>query len=195
MADHELISAQLAVLAARLPAQAVEELADGLQESYEHHLRCHGDSEVAARAAIAQFGDAEMITAAFVRASPWRRMNLALLATGPIMAAVWAAALLSGHAWDWPLPAPAKILYGVALLSAAIMLAFSALTTRNYRRMRRAVTSAAIGLILLDLVMMIAVLTLAPTLTWPMAIAIPASLLRVLAVGRTLPAASAAQLY
>ncbi|GAA2208275.1 hypothetical protein GCM10009850_037330 [Nonomuraea monospora] len=191
MAGHELISAQLNILAERLPARAVEELADGLHESYEHHLRRHGDPGAAARAAIAEFGDAEAVTAAFVRASPWRRMALTLLATGPVMAAIWATALVSGQAWAWPLPAPVKILYGLALLTAVGVLAASALATHAYRQTRGAVTGAALGLILLDLSMVISVLALSPGPVWPVAIAVPASLLRILAVGRMLPAALA----
>lgn len=60
MAGHHLIDAQLTVLATRLPAQAVEELADGLLEAYEARL-ADADPDVAARAAIAEFGDADTI--------------------------------------------------------------------------------------------------------------------------------------
>ncbi|GAA3814949.1 hypothetical protein GCM10022226_39720 [Sphaerisporangium flaviroseum] len=192
MAGHELISAQLDILGARLPAQAVDELADGLRESYEHHLSRHRDPEAAARAAIAEFGDAETVTAAFVHASPWRRLALKLLITGPIMAAVWATALLSGQAWAWPVPLPFKILYGLALVGVVGLLATAVMARHAYRRMRRAVTGAALALILLDLLMVTAVLTVSPGSLWPIAVAVPASLLRVLSVARTLPAAMAA---
>ena len=38
MAHHHLIEDYLATLRRRLPADAVDELADGLAETYQHHL-------------------------------------------------------------------------------------------------------------------------------------------------------------
>jgi hypothetical protein len=108
MAGHELIAAQLDILARRLPAQAVQELADGLAEAYEAQLAALGDPGAAARAAITEFGDAEVITAAFVRDSPWRRTAMALLATGPVMAALWAVTLISARMWTWPIAPPLR---------------------------------------------------------------------------------------
>jgi hypothetical protein len=93
VAGHELIEAQLAILSARLPAQAVDELTDGMRETYQARLALLGDGEAAAREAIVAFGDADEVTAAFSRDSPWRRMALVLLATGPVMAALWGASL------------------------------------------------------------------------------------------------------
>jgi hypothetical protein len=88
MAEHELISTQLNILAVRLPAPAVDELADGLYEAYETQLAEHRDPDAAAHLALAQFGDADTVTAAFIRHSPWRRTALALLATGPLIGAL-----------------------------------------------------------------------------------------------------------
>lgn len=187
MAGHELIAAQLAILAARLPAEAVEELADGLHQAYEDQLRRHGDPDIAAQTAIAEFGDAETVTAAFVRASPWRRTAMTLLATAPIMAAVWAATLVTGQAWTWPLPTPVKVLYGVALLTVVGMLITATLLPRAYQQTRVAVIVSASGLILLDGLMMIGALHFTTGPAWPLAAAIPASLIRVLAVVRALP--------
>ncbi|MFG1969088.1 hypothetical protein ACGFJC_07180 [Nonomuraea fuscirosea] len=187
MAGHELIAAQLGILAVRLPAEAVEELADGLHEAYADQLRRHGDPDVAARAAIAEFGDAETVTAAFVRVSPWRRTALMLLATGPILAALWAATLITGQAWAWPLPTPVKVLYGVALLTVVGLLLAAALRPRVYRRTRLTVIAGALGLILLDGLMMTTALHFSTGPVWPLAAAVPASLIRLLAVVRALP--------
>ena len=38
MASHQLIDDYLARLAQRLPADAVDELADGITETWQHHL-------------------------------------------------------------------------------------------------------------------------------------------------------------
>lgn len=104
MAGHELIAAQISVLADRLPASAVEELVDGLQETYEARLDELQDPDAAARAAIAEFGDADTVTAAFFRQSPWRRVAVALLISGPFMGVAWGLSLVSTHAWNWPVP-------------------------------------------------------------------------------------------
>ncbi len=191
MADHHLIAAQLHTLAARLPHQAVEELADGLHEAYDHHLRRHGDPDLAARQAIADFGDADTVTTAFVRASPWRRTALTLLATGPLMAAAWAPALITAHAWTWPIPLPIKALYGLALLTVAALLATATLTRRTYHRTRTATIAATSGLIVLDGLMVTAATVTVTEPAWPMAVATTASVVRILATLRTLPTALA----
>ncbi|MEU0485326.1 hypothetical protein ABZ260_39870 [Streptosporangium sp. NPDC006013] len=191
MAGHDLITAQLDVLAARLPVQAMEELADGLEEAYELHLDACGDPEQAARAAIAEFGDADMVTAAFLRESPWRRTAIVLLLTGPLMAIAWAVTLLTAGAWTWPLPLPAKILYGAALVTIVCALVAVAREKRAYRRTRLTMIGSALGLIILDVLMLTVIAVMAPILVWPMAVAVPASAIRILAIARRLPAAIA----
>src|SRR6266508_2975648 len=62
MADHALITSHLAVLADRLPAEAVNELADGLEETFQHHLRRGLSRADAAAAAVAEFGRPEQVT-------------------------------------------------------------------------------------------------------------------------------------
>ncbi|MFI6317565.1 permease prefix domain 1-containing protein [Nonomuraea sp. NPDC050556] len=186
MAGHELISAQLAILAARLPAQAVEELADGLHEAYEAQLDGH-DPDAAARAAIAEFGDAETITAAFFRDSPWRRMAVLLLATGPFMGLVWGLSLVSARAWNWPIPVGVRLTYGALLLAVAGTLLAVALERRAYRRARAATLAGAMGLMALDVAMLVAVVSVPSVALWPLLLAVPASLIRVLATLRALP--------
>ncbi|MEV0819955.1 hypothetical protein [Nonomuraea rubra] len=191
MAGHELIAAQIAVLARRLPAPAVEELSDGLEETYEAHLAELGDPDAAARAALAAFGDAETIAAAFVRASPWRRTARALLATGPLMAVIWAATLIAGQAWTWPIPWPVKLAFGVTLTAVAALLATAGLARGAYRRGRAATLAGMAGLVVLDGLMVTAALAAAGW-AWPTAAAISASVIRMVAAARALPAARAA---
>jgi hypothetical protein len=188
MAVHELIAAQLGVLSSRLPAQAVEELADGLQEAYESRLAECSDQDAAALAAIAEFGDADTITAAFFRQSPWRRMAVTLLITGPFMGALWGLTLVSAQVWNWPIPWALKIAYGVTLLAVAATLLTVALEKRAYRRSQAATLIGAVGLLALDAGMLAAVVTVSPVLAWwPLALAIPASLVRIIATVRALP--------
>jgi hypothetical protein len=187
VAGHELITAQLDILTTRLPPRAVEELADGLEEAYDRCLEVCGDPETAARAAIAEFGDADTVTAAFFHESPWRRTALALLATGPVMATAWGTALLTADAWTWPVPLSARILYGTALATIVALLVTVIREKHAYRRTRPVTVAAAVGLIILDGLALTMIATMATVPTWPLAIAVPASLIRILATIRALP--------
>jgi hypothetical protein len=51
---------------------------------------------------MAEFGDADLIAAAFTRAHPARRAARRLLAAGPVVGADWPLILPSGG--QWPLP-------------------------------------------------------------------------------------------
>jgi hypothetical protein len=186
MAGHTLIDAHLAELARQLPASAVEELADGLTETYQHHLGRGLDPTTAATTAITEFGRPEQIITAFVRHAPGRRTALALLATGPIFAACWGPSLILGQAWAWPIPTTATLAFGLALLGIVATLAVAATSRHHYPRTRLAAAGAT-GLIVLDATMLVAVLLAAPSLVWPMALAIPASLARVGLTARALP--------
>ncbi|MFD1930883.1 hypothetical protein ACFSKW_05265 [Nonomuraea mangrovi] len=187
MAGHELIDTQLGLLAARLPPQVVEELADGLHEAYEARLAIHNDPDQAARAALADFGDADTITASFMAQSPWRRAATVLLLTGPLMAAAWATTLLSVHAWAWSLPIAVKVGYGAALLAVVAVLIAVVREKRAYRRTRTLLIGSATTLIVLDMLALTALSLLAAGPGWPMLLAIPASVIRILAIMRSLP--------
>ena len=104
MASHALIEACLAELGRQLPGDVVDELADGLIETYERQLSRGATPRAAAESAIAEFGDATLIAAAFARHAPARRAALALLVTGPAVGACWGVTLLTGHVWTWPIP-------------------------------------------------------------------------------------------
>ena len=175
MASHTLIEAHLAKLAQRLPGALVDELADGLIETYEQHLARGLSPDAAATIAIAEF----------IRQAPGRRGALVLLATGPIAAALWAPSLILGHAWTWPIPTPVPIGFGLTLL-AVVGILIAATSRHRYPRTRLAGVGA-LGLIVLDTAALSAVLLAAPTLVWPMALAIPASLTRIGLTARALP--------
>jgi hypothetical protein len=187
MASHPLIEAHLGTLRRRLPADAVDELADGLIETYHHHLAQDADPHTAARRAVNDFGEPDTIIAAFTRQAPGRRMALLLLATGPLVGPCWGATLLLGHAWTWPVPAPLRIGLGLGLLLTVATLATAATSRHSYRRTRVAAIGG-IGLITLDTAMITAAVLTAPALVWPMAAAIPASLLRIGTTVRAMPA-------
>jgi hypothetical protein len=187
MARHQLIDDYLKALARQLPADAVDELADGLIETWQQHRAAGLSPDVAARAAIAEFGDAEQLIGAFIRNGPARRTARQLLATGPLVGLCWATALISAHAWAWPIPTGARAAFGVALVATIAALVTAARSEHRYTRTRRSATSAAIALIGLDTLMLGGVLILAPALAWPMAIAAPVSLTRIGFTIRALP--------
>ncbi|SIM56828.1 permease prefix domain 1-containing protein [Micromonospora cremea] len=190
MASHQLIDAHLGVLARRLPSGTVDELADGLTETWRHHLAAGLPPADAARAAIAEFGTVDQITDAFVVHSPSRRTARMLLATGPLVGASWGATLVAAHAWSWPVPAPAAAVFGLTLLAVVASLITAATSRRSYRRARLG-DAGGLGLVALDVAMVAAVLLVAPTLVWPMLVAVPVSLARIGLTLQSLPRARA----
>lgn len=188
MASHQLIDAYLAQLRHRLPAGAVDELADGVAEAWHHHLATGRSGEDAARATIAEFGTTEQITAAFVTSAPGRRIALILLATGPLVGICWGTSLIAARAWTWPLPIGAAVLFALVLLAAVAALAVAASSRRSYRRTRLG-GLGGLALLGLDAAMLTAVIVLAPALVWPMAVAVPVSIARIGLTLRALPPA------
>ena len=126
---------------------------------------------------MAEFGEPQVIVAAFTRLSPARRAARRLLATGPVVGGCWAAALITGRAWTWPVPVAARILIGVALITVIGLLAVAALG-RHYRISSYAVTAGCIGTGTLDAAVVAGVMLAAPSLTWPVIIASAASVTR-----------------
>lgn len=177
-----MIGDYLDALRGRLPADAVAELADGLLETYEHHRVRGLDPDAAAWAAVADFGAPDTVIRAFVQVAPGRRTARTLLATGPIGAACWAAALLTARAWTWPVPAPAAGAFAVVLVTVAAVLA--AACRLPYRHSRRAALAGGVGLLTLDAAAVTGLLMLAPALTTLLQCAALASGLRtILTVG------------
>jgi hypothetical protein len=183
MAGHHLIDDYLAILARRLPADAVDELGDGLTETNRHYLARGLDPERAAQAAIAEFGAPDVVLAAFVRESPGRRAARALLVSGPVVGICWGAGLIAGHAWTSGIPLPVKVAAGATLLAVIVALAIAATSRHSYRRTKVSAIGG-LGLILLDLTMLSAVVLAAVPIVWPMVLAIPASATRLALTSR-----------
>ena len=188
MAGHQLIDAHVATLARRLPAGPVDELADGLTETWHRHLDAGLPPTAAAHAAIAEFGSPDQITDAFVAESPGRRTARMLLATGPLVGACWGAALLTSDARSWPVPTPAAALFAATLLAVVATLTAAATSRHNYRRTRLGAAGGC-ALIALDTTMLLTALLLAPTAAGVLLAAAPASLARIALTARALPAA------
>jgi hypothetical protein len=191
MARHWLIDAYLTELAGRLPADTVDEVADGLLETCQRHLDRGLTPELAAQAAIAEFGAADRIVDEFLAQAPGRRTARVLLATAPIMGACWGTSLVVARAWTWPIPRPAAAIYAMALLIVVACLVTAASSRRSYR-LARLGSAGALALAGLDAAMLAAVMFLAPVLVWPMAAAVPASLARIGYTFRSLPRTRAA---
>jgi hypothetical protein len=185
MPEPRLISSYLAVLAAQLPAPIVEELADGLTETHRSYLRQGLAPDLAAEAAVAEFGDPQTIVADFALVNPARRAARRLLGIGPAVGACWAAALITSRAWAWAVPLPARILLGTALITIIGLLAASALSTR-YRLAARAGVAGCIGIAALDIVLITGVTFDVASVTWVMAAAMAASAARIVFAARSL---------
>jgi hypothetical protein len=177
MAQPGLITDYLSHLAARLPTPIVEELADGLHDTYLAKRRAGHTPDDAARQAIAAFGDPATITAAFLAASPARHAARALLLTGPLVGGAWATVPLTLHAWNWPIPAWARAGFGTVLLAGVTMVAVAAFADR-YRRAARSAAAASLAVIALDLGMLSYINTAGLLTTWPVLLAAPLSAAR-----------------
>ena len=187
MPQASLITDYLSVLSAQLPAPLVEELADGLDETHQHYLAQGLTPHAAAGAAVAEFGEPRVIVAAFTRLSPARHAARRLLATGPVVGGCWAAALITGRAWTWPVPATVLLLIGVALITMIGLLAAAAFG-RRYLSARRAGAVACAGITVLDGVMLITAVLAIPVLVWPVILAAAASIARLTFTARALRA-------
>jgi hypothetical protein len=173
-----LIENYRAAVSAQLPAAIVDELADGIAETYRSYLDQGLGPDAAARAAVAEFGEPALVVAAFTRASPARCAARRLLMTGPVVGACWGAVLVAGRAWTWPVPVAARALLGTTLAGAIVLLAVAALLPR-YRPARRAATAACAGLAAMDAAAIAAVTVLARYAPLPVLLAVPASAARI----------------
>jgi hypothetical protein len=176
MPEPRLISSYLAVLEAQLPASIVEELADGLAETHRSYLRQGLAPDLAAQAAVAEFGEPELIVAGFARVNPARRAARRLLGVGPAVGACWIAALLTSRAWA--VPVSARMLAVLALAAVIALLATSALG-RRYRLAARTGAAGFLGVIALDVALIAGVAFAGVPLTWVLAVAMAASAARI----------------
>jgi hypothetical protein len=183
--EPRLISDYLMVLSAQLPAEIVEELADGLAETHRSFLRQGLDPDRAAEAAVAEFGEQQDIVAGFARVNPARSAARRLLVTGPAVGGCWAAALVTSQAWLWPVPFAYRVLAGLALAGVIGLLTIAALGTR-YRVTARTGAAGCIGITTLDAVMIITAMLVIPSVTWVTIVAITASAARIVFSTRNL---------
>jgi hypothetical protein len=183
MPEPRLISSYLAVLEAQLPASIVEELADGLAETHRSYLRQGLAPDLAAQAAVAEFGEPELIVAGFARVNPARRAARRLLGLGPAVGACWIAALLTSRAWA--VPVPARMLAVLALAAVIALLATSALG-RRYRLAARTGAAGFLGVIALDAALIAGVAFAGVPLTWVLTVAMAASAARISFAARAL---------
>lgn len=188
MAGHQLIEEYLTTLGRRLPAEAVDELSDGLLETWQRSLAAGLTPAEAARAAIAEFGSGQQVIAAFVAQAPGRRTARMLLASGPVVGVCWAVSLVTGQVWAWPVPTAAAGALALVLLAVVATLALAATSHHSYRRTRLGAIGG-MGLVALDATMLAGIVLVAPTFVWPMAVAIPVSLTRIGLTLRALPPA------
>ena len=178
MSGPGVIDGYLAELSADLPGRIVEELADGLDETYRRYLGQGLAQDAAARAAAAEFGEPRVVMAAFTDASRGRRTARRLLAVGPGVGTCWAIVLITARAWQWPVPIVARVLFGVMLIAVIGLLAAAALG-RHYRPVCRAAAAGCVGTAIVDAAVTGTVLVTAPALPWPVAAAV------VLSAGRS----------
>jgi hypothetical protein len=178
MPEPRLIRDYLAVLAAQLPAPIVEELADGLAETYQSYLRQGLPPGLAAESAVAEFGGPHLIVAEFARVNPARRGARRLLLTGPVVGGCWAAVLITGRAWAWPIPLPARIGFGLVLLTVIGLLAAAALGTR-YQAAARAGIAGCLGIAAIDTIAITSAMLASPAVTLVMIGAMTASTARI----------------
>jgi hypothetical protein len=181
-----LIDNCVAGLHRRLPAAIADEAADGLIEAYQHHLAAGASDQAAAATALAEFGDLTMVVGEFTRQAPGRQTSRRLLASGPAVGACWAAALILARAWAWPVPGTARLIFGSLLLATITALAIAATSRHSYQR-TRLTALAGPALVILDTTAITAALLTAPAPTWPLRIAIAASLARIVLTLVSLP--------
>lgn len=131
-----------------------------------------------AEAAVAEFGDLALVVGEFTRRAPSRRAARMLLTTGPVAGACWAAVVVSGHAWRWPVPDAARLGTGMVLLLAVTALAVAASSRHGYRRTRLALAACPV-IVVLDAAGVTAALLKAPALTWVLGDAVAVSLTRI----------------
>jgi hypothetical protein len=186
--EPRLIRGYLQVLASQLPASIVDELADGLTETYGFYLSRGLSAEAAAEAAVQEFGSPEEILAGFARVNPARRAARRLLGLGPVVGGCWVAALVTSRVWPGPLPA--RVGVSLALLASIGLLAVAALV-RRYRVSVFSGRAGFAGFAALDTALIVGVVILAGSLTWVTALAMAGSMVRLALCARALRPAPA----
>jgi uncharacterized membrane protein len=185
-----LIASYVTGLRRKLPGAIADEAAEGLLETYQHHRASGAGDHRAARAAVAEFGNLATVVDEFTRQAPGRRAARLLLATGPVAAVCWAAALITSRAWTWPAPGSVLLGFGAVLVVTVAALLTAATSRHSYHRTRLAVIACP-ALLALDAAAVTYVLAAAPDLTGAMLAAVCVSVARMALTARTLPGLAA----
>jgi len=185
MSQPRLIRDYIATVSAHLPASITDELADGLTETYRARLRDGQAPDLAASSAVAEFGDPHAIIAEFTRQNPARHGARRLLATGPLVGACWAAALITGHARPWQVPLAARLLLAMTLAAVIAVFAIAARGGR-YQRATWSALAGCIGITAIDISVIGGVLIAAPAITCFTIAAVAVSTARITFSTRTL---------
>src|SRR5262249_2446655 len=131
MMTSPLIAQYVTGLHQSLPADIADAARAGLLGTSQDRLDSGASDQEAAHAALAEFGDLTMVVGEFTRQAPGRHAARLLLATGPVVGACWAAALVLSRAWTWPLPTAARLSFGAVLLLAVPALALAPSSQRT----------------------------------------------------------------
>jgi hypothetical protein len=211
-APRHLVDSYLAEVTARLPgparvrASVVDELRAGLLDAIDAYRSAGLAAEQAAQAAVSEFGDPRQVAGAFrpgLAVSQARRVAVTLVATGPLIGLLWAAAAMASHLgvrhappWQWTGAPPGSLVafpLAAAALAVSVWAALFTVAATGRRltrwlgfRARLAPAAAAIagfGAMTVDLIIFVLLAsqlvaapgTLAPA---PVAVATAASLLR-----------------
>jgi hypothetical protein len=150
----QTIESYLAEVSAMLPGTAragrdiVAELRGGLLDATDAYRSAGLTDDTAAEAALREFGHPRQLASAFgpeLAASQARRVALTLVATGPLIGLLWAAAALASrigirHAppWQWPgAPADSRVAFPLAAAAIAITVWTALFTVATTGRLAR----------------------------------------------------------
>lgn len=181
-----LIACYITGLRRTLPGAIADEIAEGLYETYQHHRASGAGDHQAAHDAVAEFGSLATVVEEFTRQAPGRRAARLLLATGPVAASCWAAAVVTSRAWTWPAPGAVLMGFGAVLAATVAALLIAATSRHSYRRTRLAVVACP-ALLALDAAAVAYVLAAAPDLTGILLVSVAVSTARMALTARTLP--------
>ncbi len=185
-----LIAGYITGLRRKLPGAIADEAAEGLYETYQQHRASGAGEHRAAHDAVAEFGSLAMVVDEFTRQAPGRCAARLLLATGPVAAACWAAALVTSRAWTWPVPGAVLLGFGTVLAATVAALLIAATSRHSYHRTRLAVIACP-ALLALDAAAVAYVLAAAPDLTGILLGCVAVSTARMALTARTLPGLAA----
>ena len=179
-----LIAGYMACLHRSSPRPA-DEAADGLAETYQHHLPPGPENRNPRRPRWPSSGTWRRSSAS----SPARRRAgepPGCCWHRPVAGGCWAAALILGRAWTWPVPAIAGSASPPPCCWRSWRLLAAATSQHSYQRTRLAMLASPV-ILLLDATAVTAAALAAPAFAPPLSAAVAVSLGRIAFTARTLP--------